>query len=299
MDTLSRPSDSFYVSDVRCHGHCQGASSADCGYRVAWKINPHMKIGATCLFRAESQHAALVRALRDAGAEVLTLPFVHSGFDSVFIKDNAVLWQQGGVRRALMTRPCHTQRALEQERRAAMLTLKGFAIHRSRGAHLEGGDVVVLPNSEGAILGVGPRTAVESAHGLSDFLQLPVVTVELCDPYLYHLDTALTVLSDGTALACREAFTQRGWAQLKAHWALTRVIAVPRQEALRLTLNMVEVGSRVIIGMSSPVVEACLRALGREPIVVDLSEFIYAGGSAACLVSRIHLDQRQPLVQAA
>lgn len=288
----------FAVSEVRCHQFCTGAG-ADCAYRVAWKINPHMQIGASCLSRAQMQHAALVSALRLAGAEVLSVPFVHGGFDSVFIKDNAVLVEQQGVRRALMTRPYHSQRAVEQDRRSATLGAKGFHVHRVRGAHFEGGDVVMLPNNEGAILGVGPRSAVEAAKDLGEFLQQPVVTVELCDPFLYHLDTALTVLSDGTALACREAFTQRGWAQLKSHWALTRVIAMPRHEALRLTLNMVEVGSRVIIGAASPIVEACLSALGREPVVVDLSEFILAGGSAACLVSRIHLDRRQLVAQAA
>jgi N-dimethylarginine dimethylaminohydrolase len=72
----------------------------------------------------------------------------------------------------------------------------------------------------------------------------------------HHLDTALTVLSDGTALACREAFTARGWRQL--HAVLDRIVPLPRSEAMRFTLNLVEVGERVILGAASPVVEACL-----------------------------------------
>ena len=291
----------FAVSELCCHDCCETAQhgSDACGYRVAWKINPHMRIGASSLQRAKAQHATLVGALRDAGADVIALPFVHGGFDSVFVKDNAVLIEQDGVSRALMARPYHSERAIEQERRSATLVSKGFAVQRGPGANFEGGDVVMLPGREGAIFGVGPRSAPEAAREVSRFLQSPVVAVELCDPYLHHLDTALTVLSDGTALACREAFTARGWAQLKALNSLSRVIAIPRPEALRFALNMIEIGPRVILGASSSVVEACLRALDREPVVVDLSEFIFAGGSAACLVSRIHSDRRQQAARAA
>ena len=187
--------DTFAVSRIRCHAECRALVSNDCAYRVAWKINPHMRVGASCFARAQDQHAALLEALRSAGASVVALPFVHGRFDSVFVKDNAVLIERAGERRALMTRPRHSERALEQERRAATFAANGFSVERARGAHFEGGDVVML--REGAILGVGPRSSPEAARELSQLLARPVVTVELCDPFLYHLDTALTVLADG------------------------------------------------------------------------------------------------------
>jgi len=285
--------DRFVVSDVRCRGgarclHEGAPPDSQCGYRVAWQINPHMRVGASSLCRAEAQHRSLVAALLELGAEVHTLPFVHGGFDSVFVKDNAVLVDDDGLARALMTRPCHRERAMEQEQRTATLVSEGFAVERGRGARFEGGDVVMLPGGQGALLGVGPRSAPEAAHDLEAFIGAPVTCVELCDPFLYHLDTALTVLSDGTALACRDAFTARGWTQLKMLDAISYAVAIPRAEALRFALNMIEVGDHVLLGAASPLVEGCLRALGRIPVVIDLSEFIFAGGSAACLVSRIH-----------
>ena len=60
---------SFVLSRPACscaHG------DPDCSYRVAWAINPHMRVGAADSKRACAQHAALVRALARAGAERVT-----------------------------------------------------------------------------------------------------------------------------------------------------------------------------------------------------------------------------------
>ncbi|WP_244237294.1 dimethylarginine dimethylaminohydrolase family protein [Corallococcus llansteffanensis] len=247
-----------------------------------------MKVGAVAWRRACGQHRAFLRVLREAGASCFELPFVHGAYDSVFAKDNAVLVSQDGELRALLATMRHGQRRGEQRARARWLAARGFDVIEPSCVHIEGGDVAMLPAGRGALLGYGQRSTQRAAGVLEAFLDAPVTPLELCDPYLYHLDTALTVLSDGTALVCPEAFTPESLRTLARTEGIGQVVPIARDDALAFGLNLVEVGNTVIVGARVPRVEAVLRGLGRRPVSVRLDQFHLAGGSAACLVARVH-----------
>lgn len=283
-DHWTRPT--FAISRVRCER--DHPRSSVCTYQVAWSINPHMRPGAAVWRRACAQHRGLVRALRGAGASLVELPFVHGAFDSVFAKDDAVLVGGPGGPRALLAHPRHAERRGEQVQRARSLARRGFDVVGPPAAHLEGGDVVVLPGGRGALLGVGARSEPGAARALEAFLDAPVTPLALRDPLLYHLDLALAVLSDGTALACEEALAPGALEALARVDGVGRVVPVARADALRFALNLVEVGGTVVMGGEAPRVAAVLRALGRRVVHVPLDEFHLAGGSAACLVARVH-----------
>jgi N-dimethylarginine dimethylaminohydrolase len=276
------------VSRLACHtsAHAHARGSA-CRYRIAWSINPHMRIGAANFERAEQQHDAFVTALREAGALVEPVAFVHGAYDSVFAKDSALLVEREGERRALLASPVHPVRQREQAGRARSLEALGFTLESARSP-LEGGDVVMLPGARGALLGHGFRSSRAAARGLEAFLDAEVTPLELVDPHLYHLDVALSVLSDGTALVCEEAFTAAGLRSLRAHPAISSVVPVPRDEALRFGLNLVEVDGIAVLGSRAPTVEQALVARGSRIVHTPLQEFQLAGGSAACLVARLH-----------
>lgn len=279
----------FAVSELCCPK--EHARSSECAYQVAWSINPHMRVGQVSWRRAAAQHRALKAALTEAGARLLPLPFVHGAFDSVFAKDSALLAHHRGQGMALLAAMRHPERRGELVARARALEARGFEVMESPPVYLEGGDVQVL---RGAVLmGHGLRTSRRAAGVLEAFFELPVTPLELRDPHLYHLDTALTVLEDGTALVCREAFTEESLAALERTRGVREVVAVPREEALGFGLNLVQVGRTVVVGGSAPTVEAALRERGYAPVVVPLEQFHLAGGSAACLVARVH-----PAVQA-
>lgn len=280
--------DVLAVALPRCRGH---EKSAECSYRVAWQINPHMKPGATDAIRAEAQHRTLVSALRRAGAEVIELPFIHSAFDSVFVKDNAVLAEHGGTPMALLLRFAEDVRQREQSARSQSLEAMGFNVFEVVGPALEGGDVARFPDGS-ALLGYGFRSERRSRDVLRAFLDAPVLALELVDPWLYHLDTALTVLADGTVLCCREAFSDMSLTLLARHPAVKELLFIPRNEALGFALNIVQVGQTVITGSAAPMTTRLLEARGLRVRPVQLSEFQLAGGSAACLVSRLYLDRR-------
>lgn len=274
---------SFLVSDVSCRA-AEHAPSEDCCYRVAWAINPHMQVGAVEVNKAKWQHAAFVHLLRSLGAQVTVLPFVHGAYDSVFAKDNAVVVDE----RALLARPRHAERMAEQAARRQALEAVGITVTSAPETALEGGDVVVLPDVRGALLGHGFRTERAATDDLASFIDAPVTPIKLVDPRLYHLDMAVTVLSDGTAIVCEDALALGSRSALRR--AVRDVVPVSVEDALTFGVNLVQVGRDIVLGGRCPVVMKALEERGYRVHLPPLDQFHLAGGSAACLVARRHVS---------
>jgi N-dimethylarginine dimethylaminohydrolase len=247
-----------------------------------------MRVGSVDPHRAARQHRSLTYLLRSLGATVETVPFVHGAYDSVFVKDNAVLVHRRGGQDALLARPRYAERSMEQPHRRRALDQRGFTVQRRVQAPFEGGDLIVLPDRRCALLGTGFRSDPEAAEDIATFLEMPVHTLELRNPHLYHLDTAFAVLSDGTTAFCPDAFKPVSLLWIERSFPRESLLRVPYQDALRLALNMIEVGRHVILGGRSAWLERRLRERGWRVHVPDLEQFRRAGGSAACLVARIH-----------
>lgn len=293
----------FLVSHPCCGPECdhrvsQGGVPKECGFQVEWAINAHMKPGQVDFKRAIRQHDFFIETLRRVGADILYVPFIHAAYDSVFTKDNAIIAKRDGRREALLGNPSTFQRKLEQRGRRESLNLRGFSVIHETAHSLEGGDVVLSPNHDFAFLGYGFRSAQSSAGALANFLDAKVITLQLCDPYFYHLDTALNLIGHGddvVAFAYKAAFTHESWLKLKNHPEISEVIEVSRKEAMAFGLNWVEVLDTCVIGSHTPEISYELFRLGKEIEIAPLSEFQLSGGSAACLTARIHeLKTAQP-----
>ncbi len=271
------------------HDHPPGS----CRYQVAWSINPHMQLGAVDFERAAIQHDALKRALADEGATVLELPFVHGAYDSVFAKDPAFFIEHRGQRRALLASQRFDERRSEQVARARHFERLGYDVVDAPDVPFEGGDVAVLPPGDRILLGHGPRTDRRAAAWLEANTHAAVIPLELRDPHFFHLDVALGVLPDTTVLVCEDAFTPAALHTLRSMPGIRAVIPVAREDALAFGLNLVSIGDAVLCGAEVPRVQRILRARGLRPVVVPLDEFHLAGGSAACLATRVHRDPRE------
>jgi N-dimethylarginine dimethylaminohydrolase len=248
-----------------------------------------MQVGAVQPRHAVRQHRTFVRALQASGAVVEAVPFVHGAFDSVFSKDNALIVERAsGTTEALLARPRHRERRDEQRARGAAFAALGVRVAGTSGSFFEGGDVVMLPGGRGAFLGYGFRSSSRAARDLERFLDREVACIELRDPRLYHLDMALSVLDDGTALVCAEALTEASLRMVESHPAVRSVLRVPLCEALCFGVNLVQVGRTVVWGARAPATTRALVARGYDVRRVPLEQFHRAGGSAACLVSRVH-----------
>jgi N-dimethylarginine dimethylaminohydrolase len=248
-----------------------------------------MRVGSVRARHAVRQHAAFVRVLELSGASLETVPFVHGAYDSVFSKDNALLVERAdGATQALLGRPRHAERRSEQHARAVALAGLGIRVTAAAESPLEGGDVVILPDARGAFLGHGFRSSRRASRDLERFLDREVTCVELRDPRLYHLDMALSVLDDGTALVCEEALTEASFRAIRRHAGIRAIVRVPVHEALQFGVNLVQVGDTIVWGAQAPATTRALGDLGYRVRHVELEQFHRAGGSAACLVSRIH-----------
>jgi N-dimethylarginine dimethylaminohydrolase len=282
----------FLVSAPSCRLGCGSALAekrrSACAFRVAWEINPHMRVGAVEPERAAGQHRALTHLLHSIGATTQTVPFVHGAFDSVFVKDNALLVRRDGKDLALLARPRFAERSMEQPARRRAFGDHGFHVLDHVRAPFEGGDLVLLPHGHGALLGTGFRSDKRAAHDIAAFLQTDVQILELTNPHLYHLDTALTALSDGTVAFCVEAFTALSVRWIERTFPRESLLRVPYADACAFALNTIEVGRHVILGGASAWLEARLGERGWLVHVPDLAQFRCAGGSAACLVVRVH-----------
>ena len=164
----------------------------------------------------------------------------------------------------------------------------GFRIEGSAAHRFEGGDMVILPGGESALMGYGVRSEREAANELSDFLDIPVAPIELINPDLFHLDLVLAVLSDGTLFVCKDAMSAESWKMLSRHQSFKNMVIVSLEEAFDFALNWIEINDTVIMGRRVPRIIEQLERLGRKVKITRLEQFHRFNGGAACLVNKVH-----------
>lgn len=283
---MKQPKPTILVSEACCSISCEHFPSDDCIFKIAWTINPYMKISSACPQKIKKQHLNFVRLLRDCGAQVLLVPFIHGSYDSVFIKDSVILAKETYGSRALITHSTFAERKVEFELREFHLKKLGVRIDGCASHRLEGGDVVVFNKREKIFMGFGFRTEPEAAKELAQFFKKPIIPLELKDPYFFHLDMALSILNEGTVFAYKDAFTQISWDTLCRN--VTALISVSREEAMRFGLNWVEINNAIILGSYNPRIQKILTKMGKKVYHTALDQFQLAGGSAACLATQVY-----------
>jgi N-dimethylarginine dimethylaminohydrolase len=107
-----------------------------------------------------------------------------------------------------------------------------------------------------------------------------VVRLHLVDPRFYHLDTALCVLDGDTAAYYPPAFDDASRAALAGHFR--DLIEVKDEDAEILGVNAVSDGRHVVLPEQASGLAAQVASKGFEPVGVDMSEFLKAGGGPKC-----------------
>jgi N-dimethylarginine dimethylaminohydrolase len=136
------------------------------------------------------------------------------------------------------------------------------------------------------IAGHGFRTDEGVKDELEALFGLPVLSVRLVDPRFYHLDTALCVLDADTAAYYPAAFDDAGRAALGSYF--TELIEAKDEDAEVLGLNAVSDGRHVILPEQATGLAAQIAQRGFEPVGVDVSEFLRAGGGPKCCTLEFH-----------
>jgi dimethylargininase len=223
--------------------------------------------------RAAEQHAAYEQALRDAGYDVVRLPYLPEDPDAVFVEDTALLLGKDAV----ITRPGAPSRMDETGSTAEGLK-PYFTVHDIAAGMLDGGDVLKI--GETLYVGQSSRTDTVGTMALEAIaapLGYSVVPVEL--GRCLHLKTAVTyagVDRDGRPIL----LVNPDWVD-PSIFANTDPLAVANGEPF--SANVVRADDRLIMAAGSPGTAAKLRDCGFTVVEVDLSELQKAEAGGTCM----------------
>jgi N-dimethylarginine dimethylaminohydrolase len=245
-------------------------------FSVQYAINPWMTTGTHVdAALAMRQWQGLQGAFRSLGHTVHDIDPVPGLPDMVFAANGATVI--GGT--VLGARFRHPQRAAEGPAYLRWFRRNGYrTVHEARIVNEGEGDIVFTGTE--ILAGYGFRTGKSAARELHCLFGLPVLSLRLVDPRFYHLDTALCVLDRSTAMYYPAAFDDAGKAVLGSRFA--ELIEAKDTDAEVLGLNAISDGRHVVLPAQARGLAAAIAARGFEPVPVDMSEFLKAGGGPKC-----------------
>jgi N-dimethylarginine dimethylaminohydrolase len=176
----------------------------------------------------------------------------------------------------------HFKYPQRQPEAAAYLNwFRGEGYGQIRESHVlnEGeGDIVFAGRA--ILAGYGFRSDEAVRDELTELFGLPVISLRLMDPRFYHLDTALVVLDEDTAAYYPAGFDDAGRAALASHFS--QLIEVKDEDAEVLGLNAISDGRNVVLPEQAAGMAVQLAEAGFNPVGVDMSELLKAGGGPKC-----------------
>lgn len=156
----------------------------------------------------------------------------------------------------------------------------GYTALRTATCHFEGGGDNLLCGNK-ILAGHGFRSDPEAATELQEYFGLEVVPLRIVDPFFYHLDTSVAVLSSDTVAFYPPALDEPSQQRLRN--AVPNVIEATLEEAQGFGLNAVSDGHTVITSNESPSLLKKYKAAGFTVIGTPILEFRKSGGGVKCM----------------
>lgn len=206
----------------------------------------------------------------DLAAPVKHLP------DMVFATD-CCLMVDGKI---LLSNFRYPQRQPETAQFEQWFRAHGYSNLKKAAHHFEGGGDNLLCGNK-ILAGHGFRSDPEAADELRDYFGLEVIPLKIVDPFFYHLDTSLAVLSGDTVAFYPGAIDGDSQKRLRA--AIPNVIEATLEEAKSFGLNAVSDGRTVVASNASESLLQKYRDAGFETIGTPILEFRKSGGGVKCL----------------
>jgi len=245
-------------------------------FDVTYAINPWMSLDS------EADSTLAVRQWNDLRATYLELGHQvdliapQPGLPDMVFAANGGLVVDG---RALGASFTHVERQPEGPAYLEWFASAGLrSIHHPVEVNEGEGDLLTV--GDVILAGTGFRTTPAAHAEVRRIFRREVVTLQLVDPRFYHLDTALSVLDDHTIAYYPGAFSAASRETLRRRYP--SAIQASEADAAVLGLNAVSDGYNVVLTKHAAQLAENLRDHGFNPIGVDLSELLKAGGGAKC-----------------
>ncbi len=131
--------------------------------------------------------------------------------------------------------------------------------------------------------GYGFRTQENTFDFISKYTNFNIVKLKLINPFLYHLDTCLSVLNSKTAVIAENAFDSKGIADIKSNF--DNIVIADAEENLKYFVCNCHSpdGKNIIVQKGSTKFKNDITKTGFNLIEVETGEFIKSGGSVFCL----------------
>jgi N-dimethylarginine dimethylaminohydrolase len=256
-------------------------------FDVAYSINPWMDQGAPVdRALAVRQWLGLVDAYRSTGHRVDLLQPLDGLPDMVYAANGAIVVDG----RTLAARFANSQRDAEATVHLAWHQHNGILygcgeVPQAAAVNEAEGDFAVL--SKRILAGCGFRTTRQAHRELGMLTGREVISLELIDPRLFHLDLALAVIDDERDHIAYypDAFSQLSRRLLSE--IFPDALIANEHDAYAFGLNAVSDGLHVFIPAGARQLREDLAAAGYWPISIDLSELTKGGGSVKCCTQEI------------
>lgn len=257
-------------------------------FDVTFEINPWMnRENRPDRERSFTEWEGLRQALEGCGAETFAVDSVEGLSDMVFPADIAVV--RGG--QFLRAKFRHEERRAEAAYGAAWLTANGFTELEPLAddeTFLEGGDVLAF--ADALVAGHGFRTTRSAHEHMAAVFRSEVVSVQLRDPRLYHLDMSFCPLDSRTAIMAPSAWDEES--RKRVLDLVPEPVIVSEEEAMSFSANSVVIGKTVVMSACSDGLAAALNDRGYTVVVSAINEFLKAGGGIRCMTLDLNLGSR-------
>jgi N-dimethylarginine dimethylaminohydrolase/methylmalonyl-CoA mutase cobalamin-binding subunit len=253
-------------------------------FDVVYSINPWMDpsqpVDPKMAFR---QWQRIHDVFVDLGHTVELIPPVPGLPDMVFAANGATVVDGN----AIVARFRYDERRAESAAYLDWFAARGYQARQATWTNEGEGDFLLAGGW--LLAGTGFRTD-RRAHAESEaFFGRPVIGLTLVSDDYYHLDTALSVLDEHTVMYYPAAFAPDSQEVLSA--LFPDAIIASDADARAFGLNAVSDGRHVVLPAGATGLTAQLRERGYEPIEVEVTELLRAGGGVKCCT----LELRPPL----
>lgn len=250
-------------------------------FEVTYVINPWMDPTIPVDLALAAQQWDALRATYEGLGHAVELIEPAAGLPDMVFAANGGIVSDG---RAMASNFTHPERQGEGELYRRWFENAGLCPAVQAQEQNEGeGDVLRI--GEIFLAGTGFRTSIAAHREIEDFFGRQVVSLRLIDPRFYHLDTALTILDDTTVAYFPGAFDEASNAVLQQ--LFPGAILATSADAAVFGLNAMSDGYNVVLSDRATDLHQHLSDHGFNPIGVDMTELLKAGGSAKCCTLRV------------